>query len=139
MNKTYNQLKSECVSNEKLLERYDALNRCGISLKYVHFYDTPYITSGYSMGEMVYIYCNDVLIERVDNCMEYAKSCKWRGRHGRIEVRFTKKGLKDFVGLCKSLSVVRGTNEWFDMYEKRRDLIKKYINLDNCVVKKLYL
>ena len=139
MNKTYKELKSEYRSNEKMMEVYNALHRCGISLKNVHFYNTPTVYSDYSMGEMVYIYCNDVLIEKVNNCREYAKSCKWKAKHGRVEVRFTKKALKEYIDLRKSILFKENHNDILALIDKKRDLVTKYVNLNNSVVKNLFV
>ena len=45
-------------------------------------------SSGYSMGEDKYITCRVLggYVDHFDACQEYARSCKYRAKHGRVEV-----------------------------------------------------
>lgn len=44
--------------------------------------------SGYSMGEDKYIVCRILggYVDHFDGCQEYARSCSYRAKHGRVEV-----------------------------------------------------
>lgn len=62
----------------RISQLYENLIKHGISPNNVHYYLTPHINSGYSMGEKVSVMCNNVEIERRDYTQEYAKSCTYR-------------------------------------------------------------
>lgn len=82
----------------KITRVHDALRSVGISKSQCTYYASPRVQSGYSMGEVIYVYCNDKQIEYIDNRSYYKGDFKGRETHGRIIVRFTKKSLRDCIG-----------------------------------------
>lgn len=55
------------------------------------------------MGETVRVYCNDRLIEVADRTEDYARSCKWRAKHGLVVIRFTQKALRQYIDLERAI------------------------------------
>lgn len=127
---TYKELKSELAQKSKRMCVYESLHECGISYSNVHHYQSPEITSNYSMGEVVLVYCNDDLIERIDNCREYSNSCKWRANHGKIVVRFTKKALKEYIRILSVLGNTLTMSVIKDYNDRKLELLEKHIVWD---------
>ena len=129
--KTYNQAKSDLDYNKAIVAIYDKLHTNGIAYKDVHYYEFPKdISSNYSMGEKIVVKCGGNTIHTIDQCMEYSKSCKWRARHGYIVLAFTKKGLKDYVAICKKIKNETNLTEKVKLYDERRRLLNKYISIE---------
>lgn len=135
--------KDEC---EKMLSKYDTLINLGIPKGKVQFYVSPTVSSGYSMGELVEVYCNGVLIEKIDNRKQYAKSCKWRGseKHGKIVLHFNKTDLKKYVNLYETRrdfdrrsNDYKLNNGYHELFEKCNELVKKAFVEKDSVVRKL--
>ena len=90
------------LEQQKITDRLTLLDRVianGVPKGIVHHYVTPDLSSGYSMGETVVMACNGQVFDVKDQTREYAKSCKWRARHGRVVVDMTKKQLRRYVEL----------------------------------------
>ena len=102
--KSYKQLVSELDAINNLKLKYDTLINCGIPVCKVHHWEFPTsVTSGYSMGETIVIFCNDKRILTIDRCQHYAKSCKWKPKHGHIKIVFTKKDLRKYVDMYEHI------------------------------------
>ena len=84
----------------KLLEIVNKLHNLGLTWDEAEKFPfaLPRVDSGYSMGEKIYWEFQDSTILVEDYTDEYAKSCTWRARHGRVVINFTsKKQLKEFA------------------------------------------
>lgn len=136
--KTYSQIKTEQEENNKKMQLFENLHNNGISYKNVHFYKTPNIESNYSMGEMIVVKCGENHIEKADRCKNYAKSCKWKAKHGKIVVCFTKKGLKEYVFICKKIYATDDMKVRVKCFEQRRALLEKYIDKNESVYNRKY-
>ena len=129
--KTYNQVKSDLVYSKAIIEMYDNLHTNGISYKNVHYYAIPNnISSNYSMGEKIVVKCGENTIHTINHCMEYPKSCKWSAKHGYIVLVFTKKGLKDYVAVCKKIEHETERKARLELYDEKRRLLNKYISIE---------
>lgn len=53
------------------------------------------IKSGYSMGETIIVKIKGVEVMRKNQTQEYAKSCKWRAKHGEVILDMTLKQAKE--------------------------------------------
>ena len=116
----------------KLVELYDRLIEAGVPKKHVHYYQTPSVSSSYSMGERLIILCHDEDIEKVDNRKHYRGEYKGRETHGRVVLNMKKKDLREYVELCRRISLHQGLD---------RDEIKKRIelcSLRTAIVRKSY-
>lgn len=100
---TYETITTKVEQLQKQLALWDALRERGIPTKYVQYYETPAVRSGYRMGETVRVYCNDKLIEVADRTEDYARSCKWRAKHGLVVIRFTQKALRQYIDLERAI------------------------------------
>lgn len=125
--KTYNQIKTEQEENNKQMQLFENLHNNGIPYKDVHYYKTPNIGSNYSMGEMIIVKCGANHIEMADRCKNYAKSCQWKAKHGKIVVCFTKKGLKDYINICKKRETTDDIKASIKCFEEKKALLEKYI------------
>lgn len=134
-NKTYQSVVSEIDKLSKTLQVYDALIACGIAKKDVQYYDTPYIYSGYSMGETIHVKCNGKNIATVDNTKQYAKSCTWKPKHGLVVINFTKKELKEYVNYCKERANCNGMHQHA---EEMRKLCYRAIDHTTSIIKNGY-
>ncbi len=128
--KKYSELKSEMSVNNSMMELYENLHTNGIAYKDVHYYAMPRISSNYSMGEKIVVKCGENTIHTIDHCMEYAKSCKWSAKHGCIVLVFTKKGLKDYVAVCKKIENENNLAERLKLFDEQRRLVNKYISIE---------
>lgn len=92
------------------LRFYENLHKSGISYKNAFGLVSCsfYAYSGYSMGEIIELQCNGKELHKYDRRQEYAKSCKWKAKHGRVVFDFTKKDLKR---LCEILTLVQKGTE----------------------------
>lgn len=126
----------ETMTKEK--EVHDKLHSLGVpytETEYcVGYFDniTSIVSSGYKMGEVVSIKCNGELIAWYDNTFEYARTCKWKAQHGRIEFDFTKKSLRE---LCKTLKLLfdkRRCGVAEELAEQARQMLEKAIDWPNC-------
>ncbi len=104
---------------------YENLIKHGISPNNVHYYLTPHINSGYSMGEKVSVMCNNVEIERRDYTQEYAKSCTYRTKHGLVVFNFTKKGLKDYIRALKAHDVDSARKIAFECFDAKKSIVNQ--------------
>lgn len=127
---TYIQLRNKQTYINGMMALYNNLHDNGIAYKNVHYYESPKISSNYSMGEKVLVNCDGKTIQIIDNCQEYAKSCRWNAKHGHIVIDFSKKGLKDYVNVCKAIAMLKphDVKGRLELSTKRKDLLKKYIS-----------
>lgn len=140
--KTYKEIceRIEELHTQKVL--CETLNLCGIALGKAHYYETPDVTSSYSMGEKIYVWCGKTLLEVVNNTKEYAKSCTWRAKHGEVNICFTRKTLKEYVSLHETLHDLdflrRVERITIGEYNERRDDVNKRITelVEKCYVPK---
>ena len=133
--KTYQQVKNEIAENTNKMDLFEKLHFEGISYKNVHYYVTPPVSSNYSMGEQVDVRCKNRPLEKVDHRQYYAKSCKWQPKHGYIVIDFDKKGLKDYVNLCKKLNGEMDLKTRVDLINERQSLVRKYVKTEFCEFK----
>lgn len=98
----YNDVQEIRTIVNQLCDMYDVLVSLGIPKRDVRHFVIPQPSSGYSMGEVVITSCNGKEICRVNNTQEYAKSCKWRAKHGVVFVEFTKTQLRRYVEMLKN-------------------------------------
>lgn len=122
---TYKDVVSELERLTAIKEEYDALISCGIPQAKAHCFDIPYlyVDSGFSMGEEIVIRCNKHEILKRDFTKDYAKSCKWKAKHGYIVVDFTKKDLRTYIELWeRSFEIERllKFEQPIELREKRR-------------------
>lgn len=121
------------------IELYDRLIKCGIPKKLVHYYEVSDIESGYTMGEKVYIYCNDMLVDVLDQTEEYARSCKWRANHGKVVLRFNKKTLKEYINVLKQRYDMgldyerKGNNSHYSLEDRRQAANRMYAMLEDAI------
>ena len=84
----------------RLMAIVETLHELGLSWEEAEDFPfaTPRIWSEYSMGEEI-LYCfQNSPIFKESYTQQYAKSCKWRAKHGYIVINFkTKKALKEFA------------------------------------------
>lgn len=139
--RTYNEICRELDALTEQKRLCEALRDAGVPISKAHNYSTPYARSGYSMGENVKVYCNDIFIENYANTEEYAKSCKWQAKHGRVVLRFTKKALREYVDCNIAIRNLQGRNDYLKeadpYFEKKRELVKNAYVADESVVKKI--
>lgn len=132
-NKSYATVVSEIDRLNRTLNVYDALIACGIPKKDVLFYNTPYVFSGYSMGETIVVKCNEKHIETADFTKQYAKSCTWKPKHGLVVINFTKKELKEYVNYCKERANCKGL---YQHAEEMQKLCWRAIDHTTSIIKK---
>jgi hypothetical protein len=137
--KTYSQIKTEQQENNKTMQLFENLHNNGISYKNVHFYKSPNITSNYSMGEMIIVKCGENHIENVDRTKNYSKYCKWKAKHGKIVVCFSKKGLREYVDICKKIDTTKDRNVIIEGFKQQRALLEKYIDKNESEYKRAYI
>lgn len=134
---TYKEAKERLLELRKLLNLYDILHLFGgVPYKDVHFYMPPNYASGYNMGEVIVVKCNGVTLDTIDNRKFYAKSCKWRPKHGHIVLNFTKKALREYIEICHKLAVESDIKKSIESLEVKRILIKDAIDLNSSDIKK---
>lgn len=136
----YDSLKKQLEKDNRLMALYNNLRYLGIPLRKVHFYETPSVSSGYSMGEKLHVECGHYIIESIDQTREYAKSCKWSATHGLVTVSFNKKSLRKYVDLCESYQNAResgNTKEVIAIREEIKTLVKASIVERFCRIKNL--
>lgn len=101
----YKSILTTIANATAMKEAYDRLHAAGLSYEqaaYVYVEDySKQASSGYSMGEVVTLCCGNVTLLRYDNTRSYAKSCKWRARHGSVVFRLTKTALREYARLCR--------------------------------------
>lgn len=119
----------------RLLAIVEKLHSLGLSWEEAEKFPfaLPRVDSGYSMGEKIYWKFQDSTILVEDYTDEYAKSCTWRAKHGRVVINFTsKKQLKEFTKKAINFKLTD------DDVEKVLD--KKYSELKNgkfsCYIRK---
>jgi len=138
--KTYEQVERELEQLNQTMELYDRLVSFGIPKKMVHYYTNPERRSGYSMGETIAIKCNGQKVQIIDRTQEYARSCKWRAKHGYIVIDFTKKALKEYVTACYNIAMAlkyqqKEYSELVSLYEAKDKLIEQYFDAKNSDIK----
>ena len=137
--KTYEQVERELEQLNQTMELYDRLVSFGIPKKMVHYYTSPERRSGYSMGETIAIMCNGQEVQIIDRTQEYARSCKWRAKHGYIVIDFTKKALKEYVTACYNIAMARKNqktySEFVSLYAAKDKLIEQYFDEKNSNIK----
>lgn len=97
---TYDQLKASIAKDQKQLDLYDALIAQGLPKTKVHYFSVPMIKSGYIMGERVVVRVNSATVTQADYTKEYARSCKYRAKHGKVVLDFSKKDLRYWLDWC---------------------------------------
>ena len=103
--KTYQSIINSISALENVKALYEVLKANGISYKKASSFKKFIIDSHYSMGELTVLTVGKekktVFVE--DTRETYGKSSyKYTPVHGRIEVNFSKKALKEYVELCIS-------------------------------------
>lgn len=105
--KTRKELQAEIAYYQKQLKTMDVLCK-NVPEKYAVCFDTMYISSGYSMGEVVRYSIKDEVIMEEDNCREYAGRNPYKAKHGLIVIDFkTKKQLKEYCKEQKHLQCLK--------------------------------
>ena len=133
---TYNEAKEQFTELRKLLNLYDVLHIFGgVPYKDVHYYMPPYFASGYTMGEEVVVKCNGVIIDTIDRRKHYSKGCKWKAKHGRIVIDFTKKAMRQYVEICKSLCDENNIKNRSELVTKERALLEDALDLTESIMK----
>ena len=140
-------LEREKESIESAMAVAQALVDCGIPRKLTKHWKPVAPESGYSMGETVVLKCGDKTIQKLDNTSEYAKSCKYRAKHGYIVLEFSKKDLRTLVDLMKvsdeKREKARRTKDAADheaFYQASRayqEFALKHVSIEKSVIKKL--
>jgi hypothetical protein len=125
----YNVLEERCNKLQQQLELAKRLHDIGgVPYSLTVKYKEPIMKSGYTMGEEIIVKCNGQIIDRINNCMNYPKSCKYNAKHGKITINFTKKGLREYI---------ERANKFFDdeNWKKLRDLVFKSVEKNNTICK----
>lgn len=149
MNKRYN-YKEAAEQIEKfrsMVGLYDCLIEAGIAKKDVQYFEFPRVSSGYSMGEKSFLYCNGKEVAMKDDRLYYSKSCKYQETHGRIYMTMTKRELKAYVDLCRNITILREREDrnrdesrQLEAYILERDeMVRKAVDMKKSVIKKLYI
>lgn len=133
----YNAAKANMSYFQELMGKYNALVACGIPKNKVHEFDSPLVLSGYSMGQVVEVWCNSLLILKEDSRNDYAKSCGWKAKHGFILIRFNKATLKKYIDLCCQ---IRESNydSRLELVKQLNELVQSSIDVKSSVIKKKY-
>lgn len=122
---TYKEAKERLLELRKLLNLYDILHLFGgVPYKDVHFYMPPNYASGYNMGEVIVVKCNGVTLDTIDNRKFYAKSCKWRPKHGHVVLAFSKKSFRRYVDLCAEWANATDVKERLKIASEKADVIQ---------------
>ena len=129
--KTYEQVERELEQLNQTMELYDRLISFGIPKEIVHFYTCPETSRDYSVTVM----CNGQKVQIIDKTQEYARSCKWRAKHGYIVIDFTKKALKEYVQTCYSIIMTENPDTMQSLERKRNKLIEQYFDAKNSDIK----
>lgn len=92
------------------------------------------------MGETIAIMCNGQKVQIIDRTHKYARSCKWRAKHGYIVIDFTKKALKEYVTVCYNIAMAfkdqqKEYSEFVSLYEAKNKLIEQYFDAKNSDIK----
>lgn len=117
-------MKASYEEVERLHKLYNNLIDCGVTPKNVRYYETPNVYSGYSMGETVEVWCNNKIIEAIDHTSDYARSCRWRAKHGKVVINFSKKSLKEYLKACIDNDYQARLNISNENLDKKRSIIK---------------
>lgn len=131
---TYKQAKMMVEKYTAMMKLYNNLISFGVPQSKVQYYETPCVSSDYSMGELVIVRCNGFDIDRKDKRQEYARSCKYHAKHGIIVLDFTKADLKKYVTLCEAKA--KNVNRYFEDADKITALKEKAYNEKESVVRK---
>lgn len=116
----------------KIRQVHDFLLGVAMPKKLVDYYENPYKTSGYSMGETIEIFYLFNLITIVDNREKYSGKYRGRENYGKVVINFsTKKDLREYLQLCYDIAHTKSrTSDMFDLCDRRAKLIGKCI-VDN--------
>lgn len=135
--RSYNYIVEKFKEYEELKQQHDTLHSLGVPYSLTQYFVEhnsnlhDNADSGYSMGEIISVYCGEVLIAEYDHRKEYARSCKWRPRHGSVVFNFkTKKSLKDYCKALKELSGMRLSQDYFDKLVKVKEMLTKQIDVE---------
>lgn len=94
--KTRKELQAEIEKLQSELKVVETLCKY-VPEKHAICFNGMVVDSGYSMGEVVRYSIKGEIIKEVDNCQEYANSCRFRAKHGLIIFDFkTRKQLKEY-------------------------------------------
>lgn len=104
---TYDALQKLIETETEKLKLYDRLIACGLPKSKIHWYAIPDMRSGYSMGEYVILRCNGQIIDTTDQTKEYRGGCKYRAKHGKVVLDFTKKDLRHWLDWCMLIHTPR--------------------------------
>lgn|GEM_PF-6340482 len=135
--RSYNYIVEKFKEYEELKRVHDILHSFGVPYsltgyfvdRTVNFHE--HATSGYNMGETVEVYCCGHEIIKYDHTQEYARSCRWRARHGIIVFNFpTKKSLRDYCRSLKELCDTTSEEEYMKKNKEISDALTSYIDLD---------
>lgn len=132
---TYKETKERFAELRRALNLYDALHIFGgVPYNKVHNFIAPYYASGYTMGETLVVRCNGITIAEADYRQHYAKSCKWRPKHGEVVLNFTKKAMRQYVELCAALEAETDVAERYEIIKKKDALIRAAIDWQKSVI-----
>ena len=103
---SYEQVVDKIQEFTELKRVYDKLHTYGIPRSLAPYFiscDYPKRSySGYSMGELICVCFKGDVIVSYDNRKDYAKSCKWKPKHGYVKFNFTsRKTLRMYCEACK--------------------------------------
>lgn len=94
--KTRKELQNQIENLQNQLKIVETLCKY-VPEKYAICFEGMVVDSGYSMGEVVRYSIKGEIIKEVDNCQDYAPSCRYRAKHGMIIFDFkTRKQLKEY-------------------------------------------
>lgn len=109
----------------------------GIPKSIVHQFITPQIDCGYSMGELIEVYCAHRLIDKVDTRKKYKDSKYNRNIHyGYAKIVFSKKKLREYIKLTESARREKNIDARFQIYNELDELVLGCIDKDTLDVKR---
>lgn len=119
--KTRRALQARIELLQEQLKTMDVLCK-NVPEKYAVCFDTMYISSGYSMGEVVRYSIKDEVIMEDNNCREYAGQHPYKAKHGLIVIDFkTKKQLKEY---CTEQGHLQWLKRQSNLYKNRYEELK---------------
>lgn len=130
--KSLQQLKEERDSIDIKIRQLENISSFGIPKTNVHKFIKPCVDSGHSMGEVTKLYCNGEIVCMYDRTTEYAKSCKWKAKHGLVVIECNKKELKQYFDMCimydKIDYRIRHHDTLYSNLENKDELLKKHFS-----------
>lgn len=136
---TYDELVSAQAQIQDRLLIFKKLRQCGIPKSLLRLYKdrAPYVCckSGYSMGEKVELWCDDVQLDELDYRRSYSGTYRGCEKHGNLVYRFTKKALRQWFDLLEKSSIVEDMLKLKNLDDdSRADYLRQFTELRNDIL-----